>query len=523
MAATVPFPAKAKTRKGGSPADRLPPANEQAEKGLIGAVLYDPARLGEVLDLVEADDFWRAEHQRIWHRVASLARSGVAVDTISLGNALDQAGELDQIGGVEYLGECCQSVPNALNTLTYAEIVRDKAIKRRLIEQGQRALEVGYDDSRAAADLAQEVADGLAELALAAGQRRGSELVLTRLADVEARDVEWLQPGVILRNKVNLLAGEAKLGKSFYTMDLSARVSSGGEIPFGGGECFDRGSVLLLCGEDDVDDTIKPRLVAAGGDPSRVHAIDAVRLSGGQTRAFDLSMVPALRRTVEQLGDVKLLVIDPVTQYVGARVDDNKAVQLRATIGPLRSLARECNVAVLLVTHLNKGSSPKAMTRVMGSGAYTQLARANWYFCRDPKDPKRRLMLDMGTNLREESTGFSFRIVDNRVVWEDIVTESADEHLAAQEEARGAAGTTAVDENKAEQAKAWLLQRIAPGQFVPSDTILKQGEQAGFNRNVMFAGKSLAGIRATKRGFNSAWHWTVDPVQEAERNVDEFV
>lgn len=334
-----------------------------------------------------------------------------------------------------------------------------------------------------------------------------SDVVTVCLSDVEAAPIEWLMKGRIPLGKLTLLAGLAKQGKSFLTMDLAARVSTGAEIPCGVGECMPLGSVVLLSAEDDLDDTIKPRLVKAGADTRKVHALTTVRMPDGTFGPFNLSYLPHLERAINRFSDTKLVIIDPVTHYIGSKIDDHKVTQLRSVLGPLKDLAAKLHIAILVVTHFSKGTSSNALHRVIGSSAYTALARANWILTRDPKDPKRRLFLDAGTNLCEEPTGLAFRIVDGRIEWEDSpVMMNADEMLQkeADEQKTQARKTPS---KSVQQAAQWLTSIFNNTTELPSEDVFKLGEGNGFSRDVLYRARKeeLTHIRAVKVG--DIWVW----------------
>ncbi len=338
------------------------------------------------------------------------------------------------------------------------------------------------------------------------------------MADVEAVPVEWLWPSVIPLGKITLLAGLAKQGKSFFTMDLAARVSSGEPIPCGGGECFARGSVVLLSAEDDLHDTVKPRLVAAGADSRMVHALTTMRSPSGTLMPFDFSYIPQLEKVIMGLPDCRLLIIDPVTHYVGGKVDDHKVAQLRAALDPLKELAMRLRVAVLVVSHLNKGTGTKALHRVIGSSAYTALARANWLLMRDPENPKRRLLLDAGTNLAEDPPGLAYRIVNGRLEWEENpVHLTADDVLEAEAKARteaASAGGGGKQVGRVDQAVEWLRGLFTAQAEIPSAAIFDQGKRKGFSRDVLFEAKKVLELRAVKIG--NSWSWRFEPEEAPE-------
>lgn len=332
------------------------------------------------------------------------------------------------------------------------------------------------------------------------------DVVTVCLSDVVSVPVEWLWPDRIPLGKITLLAGDPKLGKSFLTMDLAARVSGGKDVPSGAGECFSAGSVVLLSAEDDLDDTIKPRLESAGADTDKIHALTTIRLPGGGFGPFNLSYIPHLERAIVRFPDTLLVIIDPVTHYIGAGIDDHKNAALRAVLGPLKDLAYRRKVAILIVTHLNKGSGTKALNRVTGSLAYTAVARASWLVVKDPEDPKRRLMLSIGNNLVEDPAGLAYRIVDGRVEWEpEPVLMSANDALQKEQEERRP-DRAAPAHTKMADAVLWLGELLATGD-IPSEQVFDLGNAKGFRKRMLYDAKEKLGIVARRDGFGAKGQW----------------
>jgi putative DNA primase/helicase len=283
-------------------------------------------------------------------------------------------------------------------------------------------------------------------------------------------------------------------------------VSVGGEVPCGDGECVDDGSVVLLSAEDGLADTIRPRLDAAGADCRRVYALTTLRLPDGRLTPFTLAYLPQLEATIKEAPDCKLVVIDPVGAYVGG-VDDHKGATLRAVLGPLFTLAERTNVAIVLVTHLNKSSGSRALQRVTGSHVYTALARAAWLIVRDKDDPGRRLMLSIKNNLAPDPSGLAYRITaERRVEWEgEPVRITANEALARDQEDDPPAPRR---RRKAEEAADWLAGQFQDGLGLPSKEVLARGKTAGFSRDALFEAKKELGIGARKSNeADGGWVW----------------
>lgn len=241
------------------------------------------------------------------------------------------------------------------------------------------------------------------------GSKRCGEAVLTRMSDVEAVPIQWLWLYRIPLGRLTVIAGDPGLGKSFVTLDMAARVSTGTKWP--DGRTNRQGSVVLLNIEDDAADTIRPRLDAAGADVERIHLISGVRPSSiEETKPFSLGNdLSPLRDVLKGMPDCRLVVVDPITAYLGG-VDTNSDVRVRQVLGPLATLAESQGVAIVLVMHLNKGQDLGAIYRVSGSMAFTAAARATWLVAKDRESPDRRLLLPQKMNLCRNPGGLAFSL-----------------------------------------------------------------------------------------------------------------
>jgi hypothetical protein len=144
------------------PADRLPPHSLESEKGVLGSVLLDNATLPEVLEVLKVEDFYRDSHQVIYRAIGDLYDRGLPVDLILLADELERRGQFDQVGGDEALAEILDGVPHAVNATFYAGVVRQKAIKRRLIEEAHETLREGYEDELTAEEFVERAERRLA-------------------------------------------------------------------------------------------------------------------------------------------------------------------------------------------------------------------------------------------------------------------------------------------------------------------------------------------------------------------------
>ncbi|MDO8629885.1 MAG: AAA family ATPase, partial [Phycisphaerales bacterium] len=351
--------------------------------------------------------------------------------------------------------------------------------------------------------------------------------VLKRLSDVTPRPVEWLWSGRFAIGKLTLIAGDPGLGKSFVTLDMAARVSTGTPWPDRRGDPIPAGDVILLSAEDDLEDTIRPRLDAAGADVTRITAIQGVNYYDPDTqrdtiKSFNLEVdLPALESAIGKSTDCRLIVVDPISAYCG-RADGHKNTDVRALLAPLAKLAADHRVAVVAVTHLNKGGGANALYRAMGSLAFVAAARAVWLVTKDADNPSRRLFLPAKNNLApDDRTGLAYSLFANGpddaavVAWEaDPVTIRADEALAA-ESGCSSDRTTALAE-----AVAWLRDQLADGSK-PAKTVKEAAEADGIAKRTLDRAKADLGVEATRDGFSGPWVWKLPECHSAPTESEE--
>jgi hypothetical protein len=338
----------------------------------------------------------------------------------------------------------------------------------------------------------------------------GPKAKLICAADIAPRDVEWLWPGRVPLGMLTLFAGDAKLGKSYVTLAVAAAVSRGAPLP-GGDAPNGPGSVIIMSAEDDAARTIVPRLMADGATLAKVHILESVILTNGLEALPSLSVdIEALERSVAEIGDSRLIVIDPVSAYLG-RTDDHKNAELRGVLSPLKAMAERLNVAVILVTHLNKSAATNGKYRVIGSVAYVGACRANFLFVRDRSDPtgRRVLMCDNGGNLAPTAPTLAYVIEDRgdgpRVEWlAEPVEITAEQALNAEAEA-------ATDQNHAlerREAGQWLREVLAKGPVLAKE-VEDAARECGIAIRTLKRAKGSIGVESYKEGFGkeAKWYW----------------
>ncbi|MEO0316379.1 MAG: hypothetical protein RL404_56 [Pseudomonadota bacterium] len=267
------------------------------------------------------------------------------------------------------------------------------------------------------------------------------------------------------------------------------------------------GSVIILANEDDAARTIRPRLDAAGADIHKVHIVQGVARDGHQADLFQLDTdVGALRARAQEIGDVRLIIIDPPSAYLGAKVDAHKESDVRRVLAPLSQLAQDTGALVLLVVHLNKRSDGGAQQRFGGSTAWIAAPRAAFLVAEDVST-RQRFMLPAKNNLGNDRLGFEYRVVETLlhypvgaikapyIEWLGTSDRSANELLNPPKPK----GTSALDE-----AKDFLRKQLEEG-AQPVVDIQNAAKGAGISIASLNRAKMELGIKATKEGHSWTW------------------
>src|SRR5215213_6143519 len=170
------------------------------------------------------------------------------------------------------------------------------------------------------------------------------------LSEVQAETVEWLWERRIPLGKITVLDGDPGIGKSVLTTDLAARLTVGRTFPEGQ-ECEAAG-VVIMNAEDGLADTIRPRVDAAGGDPSRIVSLATVE-DGDERHLSIPEDIPIIELAIERVG-AKLVNIDPLMSFLSGESNAHKDQDVRRALAPLARLAERTGAAIVLVRHLNK-------------------------------------------------------------------------------------------------------------------------------------------------------------------------
>jgi putative DNA primase/helicase len=345
-----------------------------------------------------------------------------------------------------------------------------------------------------------------------------SALVTTAAADVEMHAVDWLWPDRFALGAINLIAGLPDMGKGQIAAFIAAAVTNGIALPCGEGQCV-QGNVIWLNAEDNASTTVIPRLVAAGADLNRIHFATATRVDGKDKTFSLVTDLPLLRQAIERIGDVVLVIIDPISAYLGVgKVDSRQATDVRGVLTPLKELVEEFHFALLGIAHFNKKEDTKsAMLRVSDSIAYVAAARSVYVVFDDPNPevPGQKLFIKAKNNIARDVQGlrYDFRIKE-KVGYDNALDKAIDgpyinwglEHvdMTANDAMAAADGR----KNSARrEAQDFLRERLSSGP-VKADDIEDEAFHEGISKRTLKRAKSELKIRSKRQGgSHGEWYW----------------
>jgi putative DNA primase/helicase len=339
-------------------------------------------------------------------------------------------------------------------------------------------------------------------------------VIITRCAsEIAPEPIAWLWKHWLARGKLHIIAGIPETGKTTIGLSYAAIVSSSETWPDGTRATV--GSVLIWTAEDDADDTLVPRLMRMGADLDRIHFIEQAIPPGAKSRPFNPATdMPALVEKAKAIGDVVLLILDPVVAAVPITSNSHNNAETRNGMQPVVDFAKASDIAVIGIGHLTKGTAGKdPLERINGSGAFGALPRLVMGAAKkeagEGEDQPERIMVRIKSNIGPSGGGFGYHIDTaplleqpdieaTRIVWESPLKGTARELLA---EAEG------MDEgdksSKIAEAMVFLNTALAHGERLGRE-VAAEAKKAGISeRTLERATKGTVGKRKGALG----WYW----------------
>lgn len=364
-------------------ADRRPPWSEDAERAVLAAMLISGDAIVTALELVSEDMFYREGHRRLFRSMSSLHATGAVVDPLTLSNELEQRGDLAAAGGKEFIGGLLDEVPTAANIEHHCRIVRDKALRRRLIETATSLVREGHESPADVSELLDLAEHKILEL----NDSRGNEgftriklLLWSAMERIEALrtaggNLTGVPSGFMDLDKMTLgfqpadlviVAARPSMGKTAFVLNVAQYAAIEGNVPTAVFSLEMSTQSLLL------------RMLASEG------YVDAQRLRSGQLTAQDTSNLakaaallqqapiwiddtPGLSvlevrsraRRLKSQSDIKLLIVDYLQLLSGPPNSESRQQEVSAISRSLKALAKELDIPVVALSQLSRASEQR--------------------------------------------------------------------------------------------------------------------------------------------------------------------
>lgn len=313
---------------------------------------------------------------------------------------------------------------------------------------------------------------------------------LVCLADVEAKEIDWLWHPYIAKGKLTMAEGDPGVGKSYFTMALAAAVSNGGKVPLIGN--IEKGNVLIFSAEDDPADTLKPRLAKLGADMTKIF-IYPVPVE------FNDEGVGLIEGFLNEKRPV-LMIIDPLQCYLGSK-DMNKANETRSVLSPLATLSSKFKTSTLIVRHLKK-SADKSTYRGMGSVDILAAVRSVLLVGCNPQDKKQRAIVHIKSNLAPYGQTLGYEVENGIFSWTGTSALTASDILATDIEGAGSALDEAVE----------FLSETLQGGRVAAREIQKSSRDMGIATATLKRAKAKLCVKSLR--INDQWFWELEKFPE---------
>jgi replicative DNA helicase len=407
---------------------KVPPHSVEAEQSLLGALLLDNQAFDRVADLVGADDFYRDDHRRIWRHVCRLIEANRPADVVTVSESVEASEDKDKTGGAAYLGGLAQNTPSALNIRRYAELVRERAVQRRLAQVATEIAEAALSPAgKEVGQMLDEAESKIFQIA-ESGARRDQGLleikpvlakVFERIDHLYHRDNQSDVTGVptgytkldsetsgLQGGDLIIIAGRPSMGKTALALNIAEHVAVGNGLPVAvfSMEMSSTQLAMRMLGSIARVDQHKMRTGRLNdkewGELSeamgKLHEAPIYIDEGGALTALEVRA--RARRLKRQYSKLGLIVIDYLQLMASTAQGENRATEISEISRSLKAMAKELDVPVVALSQLNRALEQRPnkrpqMADLRESGAIEQDADVILAIYRDevynPESPEK--------------------------------------------------------------------------------------------------------------------------------------
>jgi replicative DNA helicase len=391
---------------------KLPPQNLEAEQSVLGGILIENEAINRVMEILDADDFYRDGHRKIFNALINLSERDEPADLITLTNELRKIDQLDSIGGASYLASLIDSVPTAANIEYYAKIVKEKSILRKLIQTSTEIITQSYEDrgdvevfldeaERAIFDISEKrvrpsffsIRDVVKE-SFKTIERLFQKKELVTGVPSGFKELDRMTAGFQPSDLI-IIAGRPSMGKTAFCLNVAQYAAVENKIPvavFSLEMSKEQLVIRMLCSEAHVEGTRLrtgflnesdwPKLTIAAGNLSEapIYIDDSAALSVLELRA-------KARRLKSERG-LGMLIIDYLQLMKGRARVESRQQEISEISRSLKALAKELNIPVIAVSQLSRKTEERTGNRpqlsdLRESGAIEQDADLIIFIYRD--------------------------------------------------------------------------------------------------------------------------------------------
>jgi len=394
---------------------KLPPQSVEAEQSVLGGLLLDNTRWDQLADKLSAKDFYRKEHRLIFDAIQALSGDSKPADVVTVAEWLDNKGELENVGGLAYIGSLANNTPSAANILAYAEIVHEGAVRRQLVEIAHKISSTAFNpEGRRAAELLDEAEQRILDINENRARRHGGlrplKSLLTDTVDrIDAlyrsdnpytgvptgfTDLDNMTSGLQAADLV-ILAGRPSMGKTSLAMNIAENAAIGQQqhvalfsLEMPGEQIAMRmlaslgriNSHRVRCGKLDDDDW--PRLTSA------MTLLADAPIYVDDTPALTAMEIRSRARRLKREHGLDMIIVDYLQLMQSSDTNENRATEISNITRSLKGLAKELNVPVIALSQLNRSLEQRPdkrpiMSDLRESGAIEQDADVIIFIYRD--------------------------------------------------------------------------------------------------------------------------------------------
>ncbi len=365
---------------------RSVPWSAEAEQAVLGAMLLDADAALRGAELLDDAAFYREPHRRLWRALRSLVEQRMVVDYVTVRDELARRGDLDAIGGVDYLDELVTAVPTAANLEYHARILHEKSIQRRLIAAATEIITETYQQQQSAGELL-DAAEGkifrIAETRREEGFTRIKEMLwptMERIETLQGRDgaLTGVPSGFVdldemttgfQRSELVIVAARPSMGKTAFCLNLAthAAIEGHGVAVFSLEMSKDSLVQRMLCAEARVDSQAVRRGTLRDTDFTRLARAAGILQTApiwiDDTPALTLLEMRSKARRLRAENDVQLIIVDYLQLMRSPEYSENRVQEISDISRSLKGLARELEVPVIALSQLSRASEQRGGDR----------------------------------------------------------------------------------------------------------------------------------------------------------------